>query len=451
MSSSGAAEVLSNQNSGNDDKYLLFGDNARKHFYLEESTTCYANHGSYGTVPRQVMEERFRLLRLIEAHPDRWFRCTQHGLHEAARIKAAAYVGADPDNFVFVPNATTAFNAIVKSSVAGLVGSEDACVLCHSHIYKACEFALERALEASAEFSTQKTRDAQLVSIRDRIVTMDMEFPIDDEQDFISRFVAAAGCCALESDDMKKCAKQSLTKNIKLAVIDHITSASALVLPVRELTRVLQARGILVLIDGAHAPGHIPDLNIEAIGADFYVGNLHKWCFAPKGAAFLWVNPKHRGAVRPLVTSHFHHQSFPDQYYMQGTLDHTPYICTSAALDFYNDPLICGGQAGLQQYACPLLDWAQSMLCEKLRTQPLPVPQSMVAPFMRVLRLPVCDNYPATNDTAQRLIVHISENCPVVAAVLCFSGSLWLRISANMYSTRQSFLLLCGVLEQLFF
>ena len=116
----------------------IFGENARKHFYLEDGT-AFTNHGSYGTVPVKVMQERFRLLQLIENHPDRWFRSSLRPLYEESRLAVAEYVGADPRNLVFVSNATTAVNIVVKQLQ---LEAEDM-ILCTSHTYNACYNAVD--------------------------------------------------------------------------------------------------------------------------------------------------------------------------------------------------------------------------------------------------------------------------------------------------------------------
>ena len=225
------------------------------------------------------------ICRLVESHPDRWFRVLLPQLYEKARLAVADYVGSSPDNFVFVTNATTAVNTVVKHLK---LGPEDM-ILCTSHTYNACYKAVDSAVSRA---------DAD-------IITIDISIPIRSEQDIVEQIV-------------ETCRKNV---GVRLAVIDHISSPSALVFPVAEITRRLQQLGVLVLVDGAHAPGQL-DLQLDQLGADFYTGNLHKWCFAPKGSAFLWVSPAHRASLEPLVTSHLHGQSLQDQFYMQGTMDH---------------------------------------------------------------------------------------------------------------------------------
>ena len=331
-------------------------------------------------------------------------------MYEEARLAVADYVGSDPDNLVFITNATTAVNTVVKHLC---LGPEDM-VLCTSHTYNACYQAVHSAVRRQGA----------------DIITIDINIPIRSEQEIVEQIV-------------ETCRRNV---GIRLALIDHISSPSALVFPVAEITRKLQELGVLVLIDGAHAPGQL-ELNLEKLGADFYTGNLHKWCFAPKGSAFLWVSPSQRARLEPLVTSHLYGGSLQEQFYMQGTMDHTAYLASLAALQFYKAQ---GGRAALVTFTSPLLDWAQQMLCHSLDTAVLPVPHTMLAPFMRVLRLPQHPSFPVCRDSAEKMMSQLVIESGVVAAINMFSGQLWLRISANMYSTREDYLKLRDVLVKMF-
>jgi len=313
-----------------------FGKPIRNLFLLEEGTV-FTNHGSYGAVPREVMEKRVQLLHTAEAHPDRWFRTTVRPLYDSAIADVANFVGADPKNLVFVQNATAAVNTVLKNLV---LGPEDI-ILSNSHSYNACNNAIECAI---------KRCNADTLSL-------DLRFPIRSEEEIVEQVVEI-------------CKRNT---GIRLAMVDHISSPSAIVFPIATLAQQLHKLGVLLLVDGAHAPGQL-DLDLETLGADFYTGNLHKWCFAPRGSAFLWVAPKHRESIQPLVTSHLYKQDLTDQFFMQGSMDQTSYLSCSAALDFYKR---MGGRAALVDYAKPLLDWAQQMLCHALGTPVLPIPPNM--------------------------------------------------------------------------
>lgn len=229
---------------------------------------------------------------------------------------------------------------------------------------------------------------------------------------------------------------------IRLAIIDHISSPSAIVFPVARLARELHKLGVMILVDGAHAPGQL-ELKLEELGADFYTGNLHKWCYAPRGSAFLWVHPQHRDNVQPLVTSHNYQQDFNAQFFMQGTADHTAYLSLSAALQFYKS---YGGMEAIRDYTRELLDWAQQMLCHALGTGVLPIPPSLQAPNMRVLKLPKLRQYGVNSTDSEKMMTHLADGSGCVAVVVCFSGFLWLRISGNIYNTKEDYLALKNII-----
>lgn len=377
----------------------------RKLFLLDEGV-AFTNHGSYGTVPRQVLEERIRLLSQMEAHPDKWYRNTVRPLYDEALKDVAELVGSDIENIVFVPNATAGINTVVKNLD---LGPEDE-ILSNSHSYNACSNAIESAVKRCGADT----------------LSLDITLPIRSEEEIVEQVVEIC--------------KRNVS--IRLAMIDHIASPSAIVFPVAKLVKELHKLGVLVLVDGAHAPGQL-QLNLEELGADFYTGNLHKWCYAPRGCAFLWIHPKHRQNIQPLITSHFYKRDLCHQFFMQGCIDHTPFLCAKPALQFYNQ---LGGYKALMSYTTPLLDWAQQMLCHALSTPVLPIPPTMQAPFMRVLRLPETEKYSLCREEAERFMDDLSSTHGAVAVVTCFSGHLWLRISANVYSCREDYLALKDIL-----
>ncbi|MFZ9508501.1 MAG: aminotransferase class V-fold PLP-dependent enzyme [Burkholderiaceae bacterium] len=234
----------------------------REHFLLDPGLT-FLNHGSFGACPREVLEAQWRWQLEMERNPVDFLGRRSAELLFDARSVLAAELGARAEDLVFLPNATTGVN-MVAQSLALSPGDE---VLATDLEYGACEAAWERmCAKHGAHY---------------RRVTIPLPF---NTGQFVERMMAA------------------VTPRTRLIFASHITSTTALILPVADLCAAARARGILTLIDGAHAPGQIA-LSLEAIGADFYVGNCHKWLCAPKGSGFLHAAPSRQDYLDASVIS----------------------------------------------------------------------------------------------------------------------------------------------------
>lgn len=225
----------------------------------------FLNHGSFGACPEPVLAAQQAVRDELEREPVRFFVHRLMPLLDGARAELAAFLGAAPDDLVFVPNATTGVNAVLRS-LALAPGDE---LLTTDHAYGACRNALEFVAERAGA----------------RVVVARVPFPLADAGEVVAAVAAA------------------VTPRTRLALIDHVTSPTGLVFPLARIIAALRERGVGVLVDGAHAPGMVP-LALDELGADYYTGNLHKWVCAPKGAAFLWVRRELQPTVRPAVISH---------------------------------------------------------------------------------------------------------------------------------------------------
>lgn len=234
----------------------------RDQFLLDPSIT-FLNHGSYGACPRPVFDALQRWQREMERNPVEFLGRRSAGLLAAARAQLAGFVGAQPGHLVYVPNATTGVN-IVAHSLPLAPGDE---VLGTDHEYGACIATWQRVCAARGAVY--------------RAVEIPLPF---DPAGFADRMLAAA------------------TPRTRVIFVSHLTSTTALIFPLADLCRRARERGILTLVDGAHAPGQIP-LDLDALGADFYTGNCHKWLCAPKGAGFLHARPEHHETLHAPVTS----------------------------------------------------------------------------------------------------------------------------------------------------
>src|SRR6266478_2153898 len=280
-----------------------------------DPAVTFLNHGSFGACPRPVLEAQQRLRERLERQPVRFFVCDLEPLLDDARRVLAAFLGAEPEGLVFVPNATTAVNAVLRS-LALAPGDQ---LLVTDHAYNACRNALDFVAAAA----------------RAEVVVVPVPFPLASADAVVEAVLARA------------------TPRTRLALLDHVTSPTGLVLPIERLVRELAGRGVDTLVDGAHAPGMLP-LDLGALGAAYYAGNCHKWLCAPKGAGFLNVRRDRRGGVRPGVISHGANNPRTDrsrfllEFDWTGSHDPTPYLCVPEAIRFLGGPLPGGSAAPLR-------------------------------------------------------------------------------------------------------
>jgi isopenicillin-N epimerase len=288
----------------------------------------------------------------MEAEPVQFLWRRYEERLEPARQSVARFVGARPKDLVFVTNATTGVNAVVRS-LKLRAGDE---ILTTSHDYNACRNVLVETVRRTGA----------------KLIVAQIPFPLGSPDEVIETVLG------------------NVTRRTRLAMIDHVTSPTALVLPVARLVRELEGRGIDTLVDGAHAPGMVP-LNVTRLGAAYYTANLHKWTCAPKGVAFLWVREDKQKELQPAIISHGNNTprqgygAFQDRFDWAGTFDPTAWFCAAAAIRWLGG-LLPGGWQELRQRNHRLAVQAGRVLCEALGTE-LPCPESMLG-AMVTLPLP---------------------------------------------------------------
>lgn len=285
----------------------------REWFQLDPDLV-FLNHGSFGACPRPVTEALHAWQREMERNPVDFLGRRSAALLRQAREDLAGFVGAQADHLVFVPNATTGVNVVARS--LDLQPGDE--VLGTNLEYGACDATWRIACEA---------RGAQY-----RRATIAL--PLDDER------------CVAE-------VMAAVTPRTRLLYVSHLTSTTALQLPVAALVRAARDRGLVVLVDGAHAPGQV-DLHLDALGADYYTGNCHKWMCGPKGTAFLHARPEHHEQLHASITSWGYvdglaghtgfdaftgRTTFERRMQWQGTRDICGYLAVSAAIRFHREHL----------------------------------------------------------------------------------------------------------------
>ena len=323
-----------------------------KHHWQLSPELAYLNHGSYGATPCVVLEAQSRLRERLERNPMQFLSPERDLEVELDRVRQllAGLVGARAQDLAFVRSATDGVNAVL-GSLPLQRGDE---IVVTSHGYNAC-------VNAAHHFARRCGAALQVAAV---------PFPLTGPGQVLDAVEAA------------------FTPRTTLLLIDHVTSPTGLVFPVAELVALAHARGVRVLIDGAHAPGMIP-LDIERLGADYYTGNHHKWLCAPKASGFLHVQPRWQQEVRPTVISHGANRPRPGrsrflaEFDWTGTFDPTPLLSLPAAITFL-DSLYPGGIQALMAANHRLTVEARARLCDALQTEP-PVPESMLGSLASVL------------------------------------------------------------------
>jgi isopenicillin-N epimerase len=352
-----------------------------------ERGIAFLNHGSYGACPREVLDVQAALRAELEAEPVRFLGRELDGRLDEARAALAAFVGAEADDLAFVSNATSGVNAVLRS-LAFKEGDE---LLTTDHVYGACRNTLD--------FVARRTGA--------RVEIVPIPFPVSSPDVIVESVMAR------------------VTLRTRLALLDHVTSPTGLILPVERLIAELGQRGVETLIDGAHAPGML-SLDVPSIGADWYTGNCHKWLMAPKGSAFLWVAPNRQADTQPLVISHGYGQGFTTEFAWVGTRDPSAWLSVPAAIDFHERL----GGARLRERNAALAREQATLLARAWQTE-RGAPDALTG-SMAAVRLPLRE--PATAERALELRRKLFDDHRIEVPVTAFAEALWARISAHAYN-----------------
>jgi isopenicillin-N epimerase len=364
-----------------------FGQAARADFALEEGLT-YLNHGAFGAVARPVLAAAQAWREQIEAQPSRFLTTELQPMLRRTADRLGDYVGARGEDLVFLDNATTAINAVLRSLVL-FPGDEVLTTnLSYGAVMRTLEFVCDRAGA--------------------RLVPAHVDYPITS------------------ADDARDAVLDAITPRTRLVVLDHVTSKTAAVLPVAEIAAECRERGVAVLVDGAHAPGML-DLDIESLGVDWYAGNCHKWLGAPRGSAFLWTMPDRQPNLRPTTISHFVAEGYLAAFDWPGTKDFAPVLSVPAALDYRAGY----GEDRIRAYCHGLAVEAGPHLARRLGTV-VGLPEDRTA-FMTTVALPAALG-PGKKPIADAIRKRIREEHHLEIDIQPFEGRLWMRLSLYLYN-----------------
>jgi isopenicillin-N epimerase len=370
-----------------------------------DPTITYLTHGTYGACPRPILELQRSLVAELEANPLRFLTRELEGRLDAARVSVAAFLRADPEGMVVVPNATTGV-ATVLESLRLRPGDE---LLTNDHEYNATVNALTTVAERA----------------RGRVVQVSIPLPIRHPEQVTEAILAG------------------VTPRTRLALVSHVTSPSGLVFPIESIVRELARLGVDTLVDAAHAPGQVP-VDVDALGAAYWTGNGHKWLCGPKGAGVLHVRADRRASVLPLVTSHGRIDPRSDrpplwkEFDWQGTSNPTAFLALPAAIELIGN-LQPGGWPAHMAANHALALAARDLLNERLGLEPI-APESMVG-AMAAVALPMPPDEPATEALTNALALEDRIEVPVgpfpvracrVPGML--AARALLRVSAQRYN-----------------
>jgi isopenicillin-N epimerase len=364
-----------------------------KQFFLLDPSIHFLNHGSFGACPIPVFETYQEWQRRLERQPVRFLGREIYTLTLQARMALASYFNTSASNLVFIPNVTHGVNIISRSLELG-PGDE---ILTTDHEYGACDYTWE--------FICKKTGAVYL--------RQPIHMPVRSAEEIVEGLW------------------QGVTPRTRLIYLSHITSPTALRLPVEVVCARARQSGILTLVDGAHTPGQIP-LDLTAIDADFYTGNCHKWMLSPKGAGFLYAQDEVQDLVEPLVVSWGYHATplttsgsrFIDTFAWWGTQDPAAYLSVPAAIQFMQEQV----WDQVRQNCHALLTPAIQTICDLVKQAPLYPLDSDFYHQMAIAPLP-----PLTDIVP--LQKQLYEKYRVEVPLIDWNGHKFVRISVQGYNT----------------
>jgi isopenicillin-N epimerase len=351
---------------------------------------AYLNHGGFGATPIRVLAAQQRWREAMERNPVGFLVLELPELLNDVRAEVATFLNADADGLVFVGNATTGMQTVIAQAS---LGPGDV-VLTTDHCYPAVLAQLRQAADAAGAV----------------VQVAPVTLPAGGQPAVTEAVVSRLG------------------SRTRLLVIDHIASCSGLVFPVEHIVAECRRLGVAVLVDGAHAAGQLP-VDLDALGADFWVGNMHKWVCAPKAAAVLYAGPAWRESLRPLVASHGVTDGYAPSFAWTGTRDPSAVLAIPAALEFFGQP----GWHAVRQRNNELVRVGAELVASRIGTNP-PEADGLAA-AMRLVQLP----QPLTEAEARALERRLLADHGVVVPVTYHGGWQWLRLSAQLYNTEADY------------
>ncbi|KAL3427278.1 aminotransferase family protein [Phlyctema vagabunda] len=422
-------------------KPVPFGKEMAKQFQFDEAWKN-MNHGSFGASPRDIKNKQRQHQDLCESNPDPFIRYLYPKALDVSREAVAKLLNVPTSTVVFVPNATTGVNTVLRNIVWKPEGNDE--ILYFNTIYGACG----KTIEYISEYTHEKVKGREIPLV----------YPLEDAA-LVTQFKEAIG------------ASRKAGKNPRVAVIDSITSQPGLRVPFEELIAICASEGILSMVDGAHGVGHIP-LDLSALKPDFFTSNLHKWLFVPRGCALLYVPEKNQPLIRsPLPTSHgfvpktpstlvnplpaSKKSEFVNNFEFVGTIDNTNYLVVAEALKWRQE--VCGGEEAITDYNIKLAKEGGEVVAKILGTKILDNATNTLTNCAMVnvqLPLAVGESKIKTADVGQATKWLLDTAMVEYRTFVPFlynqrEKKWWVRLSAQIYLDLDDFKVTAGILKTL--
>lgn len=360
--------------------------------FLIDTSITFLNHGSFGACPKPIFEEFQRFQLELETEPVNFIQKKQTDYLKTARESLAKFVGCKAQDLYFTTNPTFAINTLMRS-LKLKAGDE---ILATNHEYG--------AMDRTWHFYCKKSGV--------KYIRQNISLPVISKEQIIEEFW------------------KGYNSNTKVIFLNQISSATALIFPVKEICDKAKELGLMTIVDGAHVPGHI-DLNIEALNPDFYTGTLHKWMLAPKGSSFLYVKKEFQDAIDPLVVSWGYESLSPgesrfiDYHEHQGTRDVSAFICTPKVVAFLKE----NDWKEKSEVCRKLVLSNYQRFCDLLNTEPIcPITEEFLGQMASI---------PIRTDKPNELKEVLYNKYKIQIPVMPLNDKIFLRFSINVYNSQE--------------
>lgn len=372
--------------------------------FLLDPTITFLNHGSFGACPKPIFEEYQRLQLELETEPVLFIQKKAAGYLKTAREKLSSYIGCNPLDVFFTPNPTFAINTIMRS----LDLQEGDEILSTNHEYG----AMDRIWSFYCKKSGAK------------YIRQNISLPVQSKEQLVEEFW------------------KGYNSKTKIIFLNHISSCTAFVFPVKEICDRAKELGLITIIDGAHVPGQL-DLNVAELNPDFYTGTLHKWMLAPKGSSFLYVKKELQATLEPLIVGWGYESVSPgesqflDYQDYQGTRDISAFLATPKVIEF----LETNHWDAVAKQSRAIISSNYQRFCDLLKTKPVcPISDEFLVQMASI---------PVTTSNPIGLKELLFNKYKIEIPVMSLNGNCYLRYSINGYNSQEDLDVLYAALQDI--